>query len=236
MFLIIVYITEHPGILQCFQNSLKDSINLESRILKESSNLESTTDVIVLKDKEGHVILNKSIKALWEQPLRIWDYKNEMLTHIHVKKTSGAAFDFSLRSSQNKDGCRIKCLFNSSVSEIVIETLGNRTCPSFLNTFYKNHFDWTQVEALEEYGVKTAPVFILRHPAYRTVSHFHQMKKKHPPSQIIEKNFTEYMNDAETMSVTQNFWLDGQVIFQKILVDQSVANSCRLFGDSAHGF
>ena len=89
-----VYIIGHHGMLQCFQ------IGLESRILKDSNNLESTSDVIVLKDKEGHVILNKSIKALWEQPLRIWDYKNEMLTHIHIKKTSGSSFDFSLLNSQ----------------------------------------------------------------------------------------------------------------------------------------
>ena len=128
--------------------------NLVTQNLNDSSYVEPSVDAIVPKDTKGHIILNKSIKALWQEPLRLWDYKNEMLTHIHIVKTSGTSFDYSLLKSLHKDGCGITCPVPNKFKIFILQ-LGNGTCPSVLNSYCCNHFDWTQVKELEESGIQT---------------------------------------------------------------------------------
>ena len=130
---ILMYSMENFRMLADSQQSLV------TQILNDSSYVEPNADVIVLKDTKGHAILNKSIKTLWEQPLRIWDYRNEMLTHIHIVKTSGTSFDYSLLKSLHKDGCGITCPVPNKF-KIFIQQLGNRICPTMLNSYCCNHF------------------------------------------------------------------------------------------------
>ena len=182
----------------------------------EIINLKSFSDNILLKDRIGQLILNKSVKHLWQQPLRKWNYQNEMLKFIHIVKSGGTSFDESLTSSRHKDGCDLQC-------KPGYEKLLNRTCPSTLDTWCHEHFDWTEVEKVESHGIKTAPVVLLRNPIDRFVSSFYYSKHMPLQSHFKKSNQTlsEYLADPESMLQSQQIWFDGHVshsfFFEKIL-------------------
>ena len=131
----------------------------------EITDLRSFSDNILLKDRIGHVIFNKSVKHLWQQPLKKWNYQNEMLMFIHIVKSGGTSFDESLINNRHEDGCNLRC-------KPSYEAFWNRTCPSALDSWCSEHFDWTEVEKVESHGIKTAPVVLLRNPIDRFVSGF----------------------------------------------------------------
>ena len=128
--------------------------------MMESVDLKTFSHNILLKDRNGQLILNKSIKHLWQQPLRKWNYQNDMLMFFHVPKCSGTSFSKSLAHSRHRDGCNLECKRG-------YEKIQNRTCPSTLNSWCWKHFDWTEVKKVESYGTKTAPIAILRDPIDR---------------------------------------------------------------------
>ena len=167
---------------------------------------ETFSDNILLKDINGHVILNKSVKYLWQQPLKKWNYQNEMLMFIHVPKCSGTSFSRSLMRSKHKDGCKIKC-------KPGYEQIQNRTCPSTLTSWCFKHFDWTEVEKVESYGTKTAPIVVLRDPIDRFVSDFYYSRKMFYTSDCKMRNQTlsEYLADPDSMLECQGIWFDGHV-------------------------
>ena len=57
-----------------------------------------------------------------------------------------------------------------------------------------------------------APLFIIRHPVDRAVSQFYYIRKWY--NKISGYNLTEFMNDAEMMSIFWSVWFDGQVTFK----------------------
>ena len=111
----------------------KEKRKFVNKFMMESVDLKTFSQNILLKDKNGQVILNKNVKHLWQQPLRKWNYQNEMLRYIHVQKCSGTSFAYSLMHSRHKDGCDLRC--NCKYKKIQ-----NRTCPSTLNTWCWKHF------------------------------------------------------------------------------------------------
>ena len=195
--LVSVHCSKNSGTLKVLQ------AQLETLVLPKPDNLGTFTDAIVLKDVDGNVILDKSLETFWQQPLRTWDYKHEMLTHIHIVKTSGTSLDFSLLHSLHRDGCGITC------SKIL--DLGNRSCPCLLNSYCCKHFDWTQVETIEKAGIQTAPLVILRNPAHRTASHFYYMHQWDKTAKISAQNFSEFLQDPEALTENWRIWFDGQV-------------------------
>ena len=172
----------------------------------ETTGLKTFSDNILLKDRNGQVVLNKSVKHLWHQPLKKWNYQDEMLMFIHVPKCSGTSFSNSLMRSKHKDGCKIKC--NPGYEQIQ-----NRTCPSTLDTWCWRHFDWTEVEKMESYGTKTAPIVVLRDPIDRFVSDFYYSRKKSYNSHLkmVNQTLSEFLADPESMLQGQQVWFDGHV-------------------------
>ena len=125
----------------CFNLVSNKNILKYAEFMAETTDVKTFSDNILLKDRNGHIILNKSVKHLWQQPLKKWNYQNEMLMVIHVPKSSGTSFRTSLTHSRHKDGCDLKC-------KPRYEPVQNRTCPSTLYSWCKLHFDWTQVETV----------------------------------------------------------------------------------------
>ena len=161
---------------------------------------------LLLLDTNGNVILNKSIQELWQQPLSQWDYKNEILAFLHIVKSGGTSFDASLYRSVHEAECRIEC-------RKYITTLENRTCPSYLPTLCKSHFDWTTIEEMEHDRIKMAPLMMLRNPLDRVASHFYVARKMSETkgNKIRQQNFSEFLRDVESMMETRQVWYDGQV-------------------------
>ena len=81
-----------------------------NEFMMESVDLKTFSHNILLKDRNVQLILNKSVKHLWQQPLRKWNYRNEMLMFIHVPKCSGTSFSKSLAHGRHKDGCNLECM------------------------------------------------------------------------------------------------------------------------------
>ena len=184
----------------------EDILKYVNNFMRGTVASKSFSDNILLKDRNGQVVLNKSVKYLWQQPLKKWNYQNEMLMFIHVPKCSGTSFSKSLMRSTHKDGCHIKC-------KPGYEEIQNRTCPSTLNSWCFKHFDWTEVEKVESYGTKTAPIVILRDPIDRFASDFYYSRKKSYTSGCKMRNQTlsEYLADPESMLQCQGIWFDGHV-------------------------
>ena len=184
----------------------KEKRKFTNEFRMESVDLKTFSHNILLKDRNGQLILNKSVKHLWQQPLRKWNYQNEMLMYIHVPKSSGTSFVYTLKHSRHKDGCDLKC-------NCKYEKIQNRTCPSTLNSWCWKHFGWTEIEKVQSYGTKTAPVVILRDPIERFVSNFHYSKNRFYSShwKIRNQTLSEYLTDPESMLQSQKIWFDGSV-------------------------
>ena len=196
--------------------------------LKETIDLETFSQNILLKNRNGQLILNKSVKHLWQQPLRKWNYQNEMLMYIHVPKCSGTSFSKSLMHSRHKDGCNLEC-------KCEYEKVQNRTCPSTLNSWCWKHFDWTEVEKVESCGTKTAPIVILRDPIDRFVSDFYYSRKRSYSShwKMINQTLSEYLADPESMLQSQGIWFDGHVsLFSYLTVSCLLSSYFTIFGRS----
>ena len=172
----------------------------------QSNESEYVWNNLILRDREGRVVVNMNIQPLWEEPFRIWKYKQEVLAFIHIVKSGGTSFDVSLLKSTHQDGCSIKC-------QNYVTELGNRTCPTVLSTLCKRHFDWTAIEELENHKIQVAPIVILRDPIERVVSHFH-FAQKMPETvghKMRKQNFTEFLQGIESLMETRQVWYDGQV-------------------------
>ena len=166
--------------------------------------IQTFQDKIVLKDKEGHVILEKNINNLWRQPLHKWNYRTETLFFMHIVKSSGTSFGHSLRQSFHSHRCHITCSHNFT-------QLVNQTCESDLKVFCGGHFDWGQVEKLENTGIKTTPIVLLRNTVNRVASHFYYVHSWYKNLKMSDQNFSEYLSDPVSMMQSQHVWFDGQV-------------------------
>ena len=60
---------------------------------------------LLLRDRNGDIILNKSIQDLRQQPLKQWNYQHEVLAFIHIVKSGGTPFDSTLSVSKHKHAC-----------------------------------------------------------------------------------------------------------------------------------
>ena len=163
-------------------------------------------DKIVLKDKDGHVILEKRIDKLWQQPLHKWNYRKEVLFFMHIVKSSGTSLGHSLRQSYHNDGCHVSCTHS-------FKQLANQTCASDLKVHCGGHFDWGQVDKLEEAELKTAPITLIRNPVDRAVSHFYYVHQKpwYKHMKMYHQNFSDYIRNPESMMQSRHVWFDGQV-------------------------
>ena len=71
----------------------------------------------------------------------------------------------------------------------------------------------TEIEKVESYGSKTAPIVILRDPIDRFVSNLHYAKKRIYTShwKIRNQTLSEYLTDPESMLQSLKIWFDGSV-------------------------
>ena len=167
---------------------------------------------LTVRNASGHIILKRTIEDLWHQPLRKWDYKEEILSFIHIEKCGGTSFYGGLKRSSLKNGCGLKCTRK-------IHKLENRTCPTKLTSLCGSHFDWSHLHHLENVGLKSATVIFIRHPVDRFVSHYTFAKflrstgsPKYPGyRKYIAQNLDQYLTDPESMWESRPLWYDGQV-------------------------
>ena len=184
-----------------FEIGQKEDIN--DTIFTHGS-VQTFQDKIVLRDKEGHVILEKDIRNLWQQPLHRWNYKTETLFFMHIVKSSGTSFGHSLRQSFHSNRCRITCTHNFT-------QLVNQNCEPDIKVFCGGHFDWSQVEKLQKAGIKTTPIMLLRNPVNRVASHFYYVHTWYKHLKMSKQNLSEYLSDPVSMMQSQRVWFDGQV-------------------------
>ena len=186
-------------------------IQSQQELLKNDKVEDVTSDLVILRDLNGNILLYKSVGHLWQQPLRRWNHEKEILSFIHVEKCGGTSFFGSLKRSRLDGGCTLKCRRK-------IFELGNRTCPNNLLSLCGSHFDWSRLIQTEKRGVKTAAVILLRHPIERFVSHFNHGKflrlrgsLQYDVKKYLNQTLTEYLKDAESMWESRALWYDGEV-------------------------
>ena len=186
-------------------------VQSQQELLKNDKVEDDTSDLVILRDLNGNILLNKSVGHLWQQPLRRWNHEKEILSFIHVEKCGGTSFFGSLKRSRLDGGCTLKC-------QREIFELGNRTCPDNLLSLCGSHFDWSRLIKTEKRGIKTAAVILLRHPIERFVSHFKHGKflrlrgsLQYDVKKYLNQTLTEYLKDAESMWESRALWYDGEV-------------------------
>ena len=188
--------------IQKFTNDSIDNFDFEG------INGNNNGTVITLRDKNGSLILHRSLDRLTE-PLRKWKPRKESLAFIHIGKSGGTSFDKALNNSVlKKNQCKLKCSRN-------LQNLKKRqdNCPEIKSIFCGKHFDWTPIDATEKKGHNVAPVVLIRHPIERVVSHFYYARTISwtGNKKIRSQTLTEYLNDVESMIDTHIIWYDGQV-------------------------
>ena len=200
LFLWLVYLYSDRKRIQIRQNESKNNTTFVHHPVQR------VQDKIVLKDIDGHVILEKKIDKLWQQPLHEWNYRKEVLFFMHIVKSSGTSLGHALRQSYHRNGCHVTCTHS-------FIQLATQTCESDFKVHCGGHFDWGQVDKLEEAGMKTAPIALIRNPVERAVSHFHYVHQKpwFKHLKMYHQNFSEYMRDLESMMQSRHVWFDGQV-------------------------
>ncbi len=183
-------------------------ISLSTNNMSASNLEEAHAQKFILKPKfgNGSFVLTKSIFQEWNQPLRKWNPREEILTFMHVGKTAGTYFDKWLA----KSGLKEMKLSVVQKHGIKINCHGKIKRASGIFGF---QFDFSLVSAVESQGCHTAPITILRHPVKRMVSHFYYAKQnmwtKH--LKYVNQNLGEYLHDLPSMMTTHHLWRDGKV-------------------------
>ena len=184
-----------------------------NRPTKEIERTFDTRDsfVIFVKDKDGHTVLQKNVSNHWNKPLHLWDYKNTVLTHLHITKTGGTSLGHSLRHSKLKNGCKVQC-FKKNIDEVQKKP---RECPGVLGSFCGTHFDWSFVQKIEDAGLKTAPIVVLRRPVSRVISeyYFSQKTERNTGHKFLKQNISVFLNDLDSMMESNHIWHDGHVSY-----------------------
>ena len=164
---------------------------------------------LLLMDDRGQPVLDKNIQYLWEQPLKKWDHRHEILAFIHVVKSGGTSLESTISLSRTNDDCRLRCIDKHTGFQ---NRPLNRTCPGLLPVLC-GHFDWTTIDALEQMGNQVAPIVLLRDPIKRVVSHFYysQRRKEMKNKTMRNQTFSEFLQDLESMMESRQVWFDGQV-------------------------
>ncbi len=85
--------------------------------------------------EDGEHILNLDISDYFDQPLKIWDYRNEAIAFMHIGKSGGTSFDRALLTSKHKDGCRLHVAKT-------LDPVRNITCPRSVQCMCERHYDW----------------------------------------------------------------------------------------------
>ena len=159
--------------------------------------------------RNGTRILKKDVTEYWNQSLKKWNPREEVLTFIHIGKAGGTSLDEALKGSVLAEGhCRMKCVrYIDDLNERIVH------CPRVKPFVCDRHFDWTLITEAENKGHRIAPIVLLRDPIRRVVSHFHFAKTLDWSKglRIKQQNLTEYLNDIESMMNTYSIWFDGQV-------------------------
>ncbi len=83
--------------------------------LDDSKNLKLYTE-------DGEKIFNLDVTQYFNQPLKMWDYRNEAIAFMHIGKSGGTSLDRALLTSKHKDGCKLKVAKT-------LDPVRNLTCP-----------------------------------------------------------------------------------------------------------
>ena len=65
---------------------------------------------ILLTTPEGEVILDRDLRAFWNQPLRKWNCSQELLMFLHIPKSGGTSFRASLVNALKESNHSMDCL------------------------------------------------------------------------------------------------------------------------------
>ena len=110
--------------------------------------------VITLRDKNGSLILNKSLDRLTDR-LGKWNPREEILAFIHIGKSGGTSFDKALKMSVLQENqCKMK---RSKKLQDLKKSQDN--CPEIKSILCGKHFDWTPIDAAEKEGKKVALLY-----------------------------------------------------------------------------
>ncbi len=147
------------------------------------------------------------------QPLRKWNPKEEVLTFIHIGKSSGTSF-YSALLKNKVNGCPVKCVQSIAGLKAAKTRLA---CPHMKPVICLKHFDWTMVTEGEQNGYKMAPLILFREPVTRAVSHFYFRKTLQVSigEKMRDQTLGEYLADTESMLETRQIWFDGAVCVSK---------------------
>ena len=175
-------------------------------------NIRDNPYSILVKDTHGDVILNKNVEKDWNAPLKFWNYRDELLMFIHVTKSGGQSFDKGLNNCKHSDHFKIKCQKNANLTYHKVFSQNMKE----LTAICKFHFDWSTINKIEKKGIKTAPIMLIRNPVKRFISHFHFFRTCKTTKNLLKvytknQNFSEYLNDMESLMESSHHWRDGQV-------------------------
>ena len=169
---------------------------------------DKSQNILKLWNINGNLIYEKNI-TIWNEPLKKWNPKKEILSFIHIGKSAGNSFSDALGNSILKvNNCQMKCM-----SDFASKKKMQPNCPEIQPIICGRHFDWTIIQKIEYSGHKVAPIIFLRNPIQRIVSHFYFLRKTSwsVGKKFRYQNLTEFFTDKESMMESRHLWNDGQV-------------------------
>lgn len=158
-----------------------------------STGADQAFEVIVSpRFSNGSFIVKKNMTKYWNQPLRKWNRREEILTSIRVPKTGSTSFDWILRTSvlpgdsvfsNGSTGlntsCKMECIKafpqikHQPLWKDCYEMKNNLCCFTTNPIICGKHFDWSIVREGRTRGFQMAPIIVFRNPVERAVSHFY---------------------------------------------------------------
>ncbi len=202
-----------------------DSSNLEAAAKQQSQIQTGSTQedgvsrlgFVILAPKyiNGTTIFTRRISLDRVVPLKKWDPEEEILTHIHIKKSGGTSLDEAIVNSTAHQ-CKMRCA-NNLGDAVKPRTY---TCTGIYKALCRDHFDWNMVIEGQKAGYKMAPITIMRHPVARAVSHFFYLQtvlgredEDHYNESVLLNydGITEFLSDFNVMLRFRHLWFDGSV-------------------------
>ena len=186
--------------------------------------------IVSPKFANGSFIVKKVVTKYWNQPLRKWDSRNEILTYLHILKTGGRALEWAInhsvlvntgnvlskKSTGTNHSCKMQCtrgLPKSKHLGMGTDCYGmeNILCCFNKPIMCQNTFDWAIVQEGRKKGFKMAPIIVLRNPVQRAISHFYMIREVNATRKMKQQSLNDYFSDLPSMMETRRIWSDGEV-------------------------
>ena len=115
----------------------------------EFSNTSSEFYVrLVVRDRNGAIVLNKDVTEHWNKPLRLWNCSNELLIFLHIPKSGGTSLREALKTSLGNKTSFTCNLQHVNTEKVFISQKRKEDCLRMSPSDCASHFDWRTIQGL----------------------------------------------------------------------------------------